>query len=200
MTATLRPADRQRQPRPRVAHRGRLSRAPPRRGAPRAGRVAGRAECCAGRLGPFVRDRAPSGGWIAGAASSRSRSPGGLLNVGDPSRPHAVLDDRPGTDEVECTKTGGIGFLARATLGGRVPSRPRSGPTREWRRHRPRMGDAVPRPGWNSANHCGHTGCPSPRRTAFPTLWNGWQRPITLERVAAFRRHRPQSLRGTGLP
>jgi len=106
--------------------------------------------------------------------------PWGMLNVGDPSS-LAVLDDQPGTDEIECSPTGGIGLLAWATraVGFRADS---LGPTRE---------GAVSARAWMT-QFLAPDG--STQSTAGPTvsvatpdhisyLWNGWQRPITVERV-----------------
>jgi len=50
----------------------------------------------------------------AGGSTIEVAVPWGLLNVGDPSS-LAVLDDKPGTREIETTTTRGIGFLAWAT-------------------------------------------------------------------------------------
>jgi len=106
--------------------------------------------------------------------------PWGLLNVGDPSS-LAVLDDHPETPQIECSPTAGIGFLAWATRapGFRADS---LGPTRE---------GAAPAKAWQTQflGPPGTTQAIAGTSVAITTpdsisyLWNGWQRPITVERV-----------------
>jgi hypothetical protein len=62
-----------------------------------------------GRLEPLTEWVVKGDGWTIEVAI-----PWGLLNVGDPSS-LAVLDDKPGTREIETTTTRGIGLLAWAT-------------------------------------------------------------------------------------
>ena len=108
--------------------------------------------------------------------------PWGLLNVGDPSS-RAVLDDRPETAEVECDTTQGIGLLAWATRapGFRADS---LGPTRA----------GFPSAGQGECQFLGpagtrqvvvgeHVHVTSPDSAIYS--WNGWDRPITHERVKA---------------
>jgi hypothetical protein len=106
--------------------------------------------------------------------------PWGLLNVGDPSR-HAVLDDRPETDEVETTATRGIGLLVWATraAGVRADS---LGPTREGARPARRAETRFLGPP-GTRQHVVGTQVVVTSPDSISYLWNGWERPITVERV-----------------
>jgi hypothetical protein len=112
--------------------------------------------------------------------------PWGLLGVGDPSS-HAVIDDRDGTSDVETSRTAGIALLAWCVGAG--GSRADSlGPAREGARRPP-------------AEKVHFLGPPGTTQTidrdeftvTTPTerlvLWNGWEMPITQERVKASARH-----------
>jgi hypothetical protein len=108
--------------------------------------------------------------------------PWGLINVGDPSS-RAVLDDLPGTDDVECTTTGGIGLLAWATraAGFRADS---LGPTRDGA-HRAMPGETqfLGPDGTRQLTMGQHVQIVTPEGISY--LWNGWERPITQERAKA---------------
>ncbi len=108
--------------------------------------------------------------------------PWGLINVGDPSR-LAFLDDVPGTDDVETTTTGGIGLLAWATRapGFRADS---LGPTRVGARRARRTQTQFLGPDGTRQLTVGqHVQIVSPDSISY--LWNGWEQPITQERVKA---------------
>lgn len=107
--------------------------------------------------------------------------PWGLLNVGDPSS-RSVLDDKGGTEEIGVTQTDGIGILAWATrvAGFEADS---LGPGRP--------GGATPAGGLK-AQFLGPKGTTqsivgqrvrvtTPERDCY--LWNGWETPITGERI-----------------
>jgi hypothetical protein len=107
--------------------------------------------------------------------------PWGLIGVSDPST-RCVLDDRDGTPEVECSSTQGIGILAWATtakgfladsLGPTAPSKPK-----------PATSDAVffLGPEGTTQLNAGHEVMVfTPASSSY--LWNGWEMPITKERV-----------------
>ena len=108
--------------------------------------------------------------------------PWGLINVGDPSS-RAVLDDLPGTEDVECATTGGIGLLAWATRapGFRADS---LGPTRAGaRRARAAETQFMGPNGTRQVTVGQHVQIVS--RDSISYLWNGWERPITQEHAKA---------------
>ena len=106
--------------------------------------------------------------------------PWGLLGVGDPSS-HAVIDDRDGTPQIETTRTPGIALLSWATTapGARADS---LGPVAEGAR------EASPR----DLQFLGPIGTVQRIDGQSVTIstpgdkvvvWNGWETPITTERV-----------------
>jgi hypothetical protein len=106
--------------------------------------------------------------------------PWGLLNVGDPSS-LAVLDDTTGTPGIERSTTTGIGLLAFATRadGFRADS---LGPTREGARMARSWETQFLGPPGTTQTIAGQSiAMTSPDSISY--LWNGWQRPITLERI-----------------
>lgn len=108
--------------------------------------------------------------------------PWSLLNVSDPSS-LAVLDDRPETPEIEVARTHGIGLLAFATRapGFRADS---LGPTRAGARPATRAETDFLGPDATLQVTVGqHVRVATPDSISY--LWNGWQRPITRERVKA---------------
>lgn len=115
--------------------------------------------------------------------------PWGLVGVSDPSS-RAVLDDRPGTREIEATRTSGIGFLAWATsaYGFRADS---LGPSvRPGRAARPMECQFLGPQGTTQAIADQEVRITTPESASL--LWNGWEQPITRERAkesAAFVRH-----------
>jgi hypothetical protein len=107
--------------------------------------------------------------------------PWGLLNVGDPSS-LSVLDDKPGTSEIEVTRTPGIGLLAWATtlqafradsLG---PSRAGS-PSRIEARDIQFLAPA----GTTQTTVLQELKIVAPERMSY--VWNGWDLPIISERI-----------------
>jgi hypothetical protein len=113
--------------------------------------------------------------------------PWGLLLLGDPGA-RRVVDDRNGTAEVETGVTDGIGLLAWATRaeGFRADS---LGPAA--------AGDAAARARVGDCQFLGATGTAqyidnesvsvsSPEGESF--LWNGWDMPITVERIKSSAR------------
>jgi hypothetical protein len=106
--------------------------------------------------------------------------PWGLLGIGDPSS-HAAIDDRDGTPEIETTRTPGIALLAWATTarGARADS---LGPTSDGSH------EAAPNevqflgPGKTLQRIDGKSVTVTTPRDEV-VVWNGWELPITTERV-----------------
>ncbi|MGH7730796.1 MAG: hypothetical protein ACRENJ_06030, partial [Candidatus Eiseniibacteriota bacterium] len=108
--------------------------------------------------------------------------PWGLILVGDPSS-RAVIDDLPDTDGIEAATTGGIGLLAWVTSapGFRADS---LGPARRGaRRASPAETQFLGPTGTRQLTVGQHVQIASPDTISY--LWNGWDRPITQERVKA---------------
>jgi hypothetical protein len=150
----------------------------------------------AGRLA-HGREPAPRVAW-PGAAPSRAYDPAaewfvdrerrtieiaipwGLLGVGDPSS-RAVVDDRDGTPEVETTITPGIALLAWATSG-RGARADSLGPAERGARDvSPREVRFLGAPGTSQRLEGKEVIVTAP--AAGLVVWNGWDVPITLERV-----------------
>ncbi|HSQ60591.1 MAG TPA: hypothetical protein VLT84_09195, partial [Acidobacteriota bacterium] len=156
------------------------------------------------------REPAPGVAWT-GAAPSRAYDPAaewfvdregrtieiaipwGLLGVGDPSS-RAVIDDRDGTSEVETTVTPGIALLAWATSG-RGARADSLGPAE------PGARDAAP----GDVTFLGPAGTTQfvegkEVRVSTPTgrlvVWNGWDVPITEERVKTSARFVREAFEG----
>jgi len=111
--------------------------------------------------------------------------PWGLLGIGDPSS-HAAIDDRDGTSVVETTRTPGIALLAWATTapGARADS---LGPAAEGARRVPPGEVAfIGPPGTLQAVHKHSVTITSPPGKLV--VWNGWEMPITTERVKSSAR------------
>ena len=107
--------------------------------------------------------------------------PWGLLNVGDPSS-HSILDDRDGTPEVEVSATTGIGVLAWGTtasgfevdsLGPAAADGPPGAPAAKTYFLGP--------PGTTQLQQMQELMISTPDRASY--WWNGWDQPITRERV-----------------
>lgn len=106
--------------------------------------------------------------------------PWGLLGVGDPSS-HAVIDDRDGTREIETTRTPGIALLAWATSasGARADS---LGPASDGAPGvLPREVQFLGPPGTVQRIDDQSVTISSPVEKVV--VWNGWEMPITTERV-----------------
>jgi hypothetical protein len=107
--------------------------------------------------------------------------PWGLLNVGDPSS-LAVIDDDPSTRQVETSRTEGIGLLAWAT---RVAAfRADSlGPSSPGFHGRVARADAqfLGPPGTTQSYDGKGVRVTTPPGSSY--LWNGWEMPITHERI-----------------
>jgi hypothetical protein len=120
--------------------------------------------------------------------------PWALLNVGDPSS-RCVVDDKPGTRETECTPTDGIGLLAWAT---RVEgfAADSTGPSRRGvRRHAlPEESCFLGPPGSIQAIAKKEISVTTPVTISY--AWNGWNQPITKERVKLSARHVKQAFEG----
>ena len=120
--------------------------------------------------------------------------PWGLLNVGDPSS-LAVLDDKPGTSEVETTRTGGIGLLAWATkpFAFRADS---TGPSRTGKAARvgPRDAQFLGAPGTTQSIVGEEVQIVSPETRSY--LWNGWNVPMISERVKRSARYVRETFEG----
>jgi len=125
----------------------------------------------------------PHAEWCAspGGGTVELAIPWGLLLVGDPSG-RRVVDDREGTPEVETSATGGFGILAWATsaagfeadsLGPRAPKSKRAARTDECQFLGPEETTQTV-----SQKEVMVT---SPVERSY--LWNGWDLPITVERV-----------------
>jgi hypothetical protein len=163
----------------------------------------------AGRLA-YGREPSPSSAW-PGAPATRAfdphaewrfdearRSievaiPWGLLGVGDPSS-RAVIDDRDGTPEIETTPTPGIALLAWATsaAGARADS---LGPALETaRRAAPNQVSFLGPPGTLQSIHGQSISITSPKGRLV--VWNGWEMPITSERVKSSARSIREAFEG----
>lgn len=106
--------------------------------------------------------------------------PWGLLNVADPSS-RAVLDDRPGTADIECSITSGIGLLAWATraAGGRADS---LGPALAGAPPARTRDVQILGPAGTLQSIVGtRINVATPDSVSYS--WNGWEQPITGERV-----------------
>ncbi|HEU4725719.1 MAG TPA: hypothetical protein VFU59_10545 [Candidatus Eisenbacteria bacterium] len=106
--------------------------------------------------------------------------PWGLLGVGDPSS-RAIIDDRDGTPEIETTRTPGIALLAWATTtkGARADS---LGPAADGARDaRPAEVQFLGPAGTTQTNATQLVTVTTPRDQVV--VWNGWEMPITTERV-----------------
>jgi len=117
--------------------------------------------------------------------------PWGLLNVGDPSS-RSVLDDKPGTSEVEVTPTSGIGLLAWATT--RFAFRADSlGPSRAGATV---AADAqfLGAPGTTQAATRNGVRIISPIDRSY--VWNGWNVPIISERIKQSARYVRETFEG----
>jgi hypothetical protein len=109
--------------------------------------------------------------------------PWGLLNVGDPSS-HAVVDDKPDTRNTETTKTDGIALLAWATAapgfvadstGPAAPDAKPAGAAQCWYLGPQGTSQVV------AAKTDRPTQITAPSGAQY--LWNGWDAPITKERI-----------------
>lgn len=107
--------------------------------------------------------------------------PWGLLNVGDPSS-RSVVDDKPGTREIEVTQTAGIGLLAWATRS--AGFRPDSlGPARAGRDYgiAPRDVQFLGSNGTTQSVVEKEVRVETPPAESY--VWKGWEVPITMERI-----------------
>ena len=118
--------------------------------------------------------------------------PWGLLNVGDPSS-RSVLDDKPGTSEIEVTRTSGIGLLAWATktFTFRADS---TGPSRGGARVASRDVQLLGAPGTTQSIVGQEIRVSSPEPRSY--LWNGWEMPMISERVKKSARFIRESFEG----
>ncbi|HET9950583.1 MAG TPA: hypothetical protein VFS09_02185 [Candidatus Eisenbacteria bacterium] len=119
--------------------------------------------------------------------------PWGLLGVGDPSS-HAVIDDRDGTSEIETTRTPGIALLAWASTapGARADS---LGPTAAGaRRASPREVSFLGPPGTSQTVRGQNVSVTTPDGEV--AVWNGWEMPITIERVKSSARFVREAFEG----
>ena len=106
--------------------------------------------------------------------------PWGLILVSDPSS-RAVVDDARGTSATESTPTSGIGFLAWATSAKGFAA-DSLGPARSGARPaRPEECQFLGPPGTNQSIVQQRINVTVPPGQSF--LWNGWETPITRERV-----------------
>jgi hypothetical protein len=134
--------------------------------------------------------------WVADGADGsviEIAIPWGLLGVGDPSS-HAVIDDREGTSEIETTRTSGIALLAWATSaeGARADS----------------LGPAVANAGGAAPGDVIFLGPSGTSQTTagqsirvstpagYVVVWNGWEMPITSERVKRSARYVREAFEG----
>ena len=107
--------------------------------------------------------------------------PWGLLNVGDPST-RSVVDDKSATRATECTPTAGIGLLGWATASPGF-SADSLGPTRDGgiRDARPEESHFIGPAGTTQTVVGNEIRINTP--VAGNYVWNGWNEPITKERV-----------------
>jgi hypothetical protein len=106
--------------------------------------------------------------------------PWGLILVSDPSS-HAVVDDAPGTRETESTPTSGIGLLGWATSAEGFAA-DSLGPARSGARPaRPEQCQFLGPSGTAQSIAQQRVDVTTPPVQSF--LWNGWETPITRERI-----------------
>jgi hypothetical protein len=105
----------------------------------------------------------PKAEWMWNAAGTRVEIalPWGLLGVGDPSS-HSILDDQPGTPEIEVSRTGGIGLLA-------------------WAARDDEAVQAIGPPGTRNRKQGNTLTISTPASASYS--WKGWEMPITHERA-----------------
>jgi len=120
--------------------------------------------------------------------------PWGLLNVGDPSS-RSVLDDKPGTSEIEVTRTSGIGLLAWATTAPAFradslgPGLAKA-PSRIEQKDVQFLGPA----GTTQVTVSQEVGITSPGSMSY--VWNGWDLPIISERIKKSARYLREAFEG----
>lgn len=112
--------------------------------------------------------------WNAERTAVEVALPWGLLGVGDPSS-RSVIDDRPGTAEVEVTRTEGIGLLAWAARDGSVVQ-------------------ALGPPGSHNSMKGKELRVSTPAGTSYS--WTGWEMPITRERAKRSANHLRKAFEG----
>jgi len=120
--------------------------------------------------------------------------PWGLLNVGDPSS-RSVLDDKPGTQDVEVTETAGIGLLGWATK--RSAFRADSlGPARSGSGVSIAGADLqiLGAPGATQAVVGKELRVTSPETSSY--VWNGWNVPMISERIKKSARYVRETFEG----
>lgn len=100
--------------------------------------------------------------------------PWGLLGIGDPST-RSVIDDRPGTEEIEVTRGSGIGLLAWAVREG--------GPVQ-----------ALGPPGTRKSMEGKTLTISTPAIASYS--WNGWEMPIIQERAKRSANHLRKAFEG----
>ncbi len=106
--------------------------------------------------------------------------PWGLILVSDPSS-HAVVDDARGTRQTESTPTSGIGFLTWATSAEGFAA-DSLGPSRSGARPaRPEQCQYLGPQGTTQSIVQQQVNVTDPPAQSF--LWNGWETPITRERI-----------------
>ncbi|HXL15587.1 MAG TPA: hypothetical protein VN972_05845 [Methylomirabilota bacterium] len=120
--------------------------------------------------------------------------PWGLLNVGDPSS-RSVLDDKPGTQDVEVTETAGIGLLGWATR--RSMFRADSlGPSRSESSISIAGADLqiLGAPGTTQTVVGKELRITSPETRSY--VWNGWNLPMISERIKKSARYVREAFEG----
>ena len=113
--------------------------------------------------------------------------PWGLLNVGDPSS-LSIVDDKSATRVTETTRTAGIGLIGWATASPGF-SADSLGPTRDGgiRSARPEESHFIGPDGMTQSVVGNEIRVTTP--VAFNYVWNGWNEPITQERVKRSANH-----------
>ncbi len=146
------------------------------------GREPGRAAAWPGADSAFAYD--PHAEWCFDAAgrSVEIALPWGLLDVGDPST-RRVVDDRDGTVEIETTVTDGIALLAWATSarGFEADSLGPTAPGKKRPAARPSECQFLGPEGTTQSIAGEDVRITAPPGRVY--LWNGWEMPITHERI-----------------
>ena len=117
--------------------------------------------------------------------------PWGLLSVGDPSS-LSVIDDKSATRVTETTRTAGIGLLGWATASPGF-SADSLGPTRDGgiRPARPEESHFIGPEGMTQSIVGNEIRITTPVSRNY--VWNGWEKPITQERVKRSANHVKQA-------
>jgi hypothetical protein len=122
----------------------------------------------------YTYDPAAEWMWNESRTAIEIAIPWGLLGVGDPSS-GSVIDDRPGTPEIEVTRTEGIGLLA-------------------WASQKDGLVQAIGPPGTHNRMRNKMLTIRTPAGASYS--WNGWDLPITTLRAKRSAIHLRKAFEG----